>query len=154
MQRRRRAREVALQVLYGLDVTDRGVDEAVRLFWGMFDSSAEPVEPGLVFSDKVKSFAVHLVQGTWEHRQEIDALISHSSEHWSLGRMSRVDRCILRMAIYELLYCADIPPKVSLNEAIDLGKTYGSENSGSFINGILDALYADFDKGDGLEPPP
>jgi transcription antitermination protein NusB len=147
MQRRRRAREVALQVLYGLDVTETNVGEAIRLFWDIFESSAEP-ESGIVFSDKVKSFASHLIQGTWAHRDAIDALIRRSSEHWSLGRMSRVDRCILRMAIYELLYCDDIPPKVSMNEAIDLGKTYGSENSGAFINGILDALYAEFEKGE------
>ena len=145
MQRRRRAREIALQVLYGLDVADRNVDEAIRLFWDIFKSSHEP-ESNVVFSEKVKSFAVHLIHGTWDNRETIDLLISRSSEHWSLGRMSRVDRCILRMAIYELLYCDDIPPKVSMNEAIDLGKTYGSENSGSFINGILDALYADVDK--------
>ena len=145
MQKRRQAREIALQVLYGLDVAERDVDEAIRLFWGIFELSSEP-ESEIVFSDKVKSFAAHLIHGAWDHRHTIDALISGSSEHWSLGRMSRVDRCILRMAIYELLYCDDIPPKVSLNEAIDLGKTYGSESSGSFINGILDALYADFDK--------
>ncbi len=148
MQRRRRAREVALQVLYGLDVTEEGdVDEAIRLFWDIFESSAEP-ESEVTFSEKVKSFAAHLVHGTWDNRETIDTLISGSSEHWTLGRMSRVDRCILRMAIYEIVYCQDIPPKVSLNEAIDLGKTYGSENSGSFINGILDALYADFEKGE------
>jgi transcription antitermination protein NusB len=145
MQRRRQAREAALQVLYGLDVTERNVDEAIRLFWEIFESPAEP-ESDVVFSERIKSFAVHLVHGAWDHRREIDALIRRSSEHWSLGRMSRVDRSILRMAIFELLYCDDIPPKVSLNEAIDLGKIYGSENSGSFINGILDALYADLEK--------
>lgn len=145
MQRRRRAREAALQVLYGLDVTNRNVDEAICLFWEIFEYTGEP-ESTIIFTEKVKSFAAHLIQGTWQHREAIDALISRSSEHWSLGRMSRVDRCILRMAIFELLYCGDIPPKVSLNEAIDLGKTYGSENSGSFINGILDALYADVAK--------
>jgi len=151
MQRRRKAREVALQALYGLDVTERTVDEAIGPFWEIFTSPNEP-ETNVVFTEKVKAFAVHLIRGTWDNRESIDALISRSSEHWSLGRMSRVDRCILRMAIYELLYCEDIPPKVSMNEAIDLGKTYGSENSGSFINGILDALYADFDKEENLPP--
>ncbi|MDD5169669.1 MAG: transcription antitermination factor NusB [Syntrophales bacterium] len=145
MQRRRRAREVALQVLYGLDVAEKSVDEAIRLFWEIYKAPDEP-ESEILFSDKVKSFAVHLVNGTWQNREAIDTLISRSSEHWSIGRMPRVDRCILRMAIYELLYCEDIPPKVSLNEAIDLGKTYGSENSGSFINGILDAVYANFNR--------
>ena len=68
-----------------------------------------------------------------------------------MGRMSRVDKSILRMAVYELLFCLDIPPKVTLNEAIDLGKVYGSENSGSFINGILDALYVKLRRKDGDE---
>ncbi|MBU0651357.1 MAG: transcription antitermination factor NusB, partial [Proteobacteria bacterium] len=69
------------------------------------------------------------------------SLIGGSSENWTMARMSRVDKSILRMAVYELLFCRDIPPKVTLNEAIDLGKVYGSENSGAFINGILDDLY-------------
>lgn len=145
MRRRRRAREAALQVLYGLDVAEKNVDEALRLFWEIFEYSGEP-ESVFIFTEKVKSFADHLVHGTWHNREAIDALIIRSSEHWSLGRMSRVDRCILRMAVFELLFCGDIPPKVSLNEAIDLGKTYGSENSGSFINGILDALFAEVEK--------
>jgi N utilization substance protein B len=75
-----------------------------------------------------------------EHRQEIDRLIEERSENWRLNRMTIIDRNILRIAIFELLYCGDIPPKVTLNEAIDLGKRYGSEESGSFINGILDRI--------------
>ena len=151
MQQRRRAREIALQVLYGLDVTGKSVDEAIRLFWEVNKYAADS-EAETVPTEKVRSFAVQLIEGTWQNRETIDALIRRSSEHWSLGRMPRVDRCILRMAIYELLFCEDIPPKVSLNEAIDMGKTYGSENSGSFINGILDAVYADFSKNGGTQP--
>jgi N utilization substance protein B len=130
MRTRRKAREVALQVLYQLDVVNIHAGEAMDLFWGNFEASEE-----------TKEFSSHLVQGAWNHRDEIDKLIISCSENWSLGRMSRVDRSILRLAAFELLYCQDIPPKVTLNEAIDLGKTYGSENSGSFINGILDAIY-------------
>ena len=153
MQQRRRAREIALQVLYGLDVEPKDVDEAIRLFWINYESTGDSASD-IAVSVKVKTFADQLIHGVWGHCMDIDAMISRSSEHWSLGRMSRVDRCILRMAIYELLYCDDIPPKVSLNEAIDLGKTYGSENSGSFINGILDALYADVEKGGKSPAPP
>jgi N utilization substance protein B len=80
------------------------------------------------------------VEGTWSHREELDEMIAASSDNWSLSRMPKVDISILRMAVFEFLYCHDIPPKVTLNEAIDLGKTFGSENSGSFINGILDAI--------------
>ena len=85
-------------------------------------------------------FAKRIVLGVMEHRQEIDRLIKERSENWRLDRMTIIDRNILRIAIFELLYCDDIPPKVTLNEAIDLGKRYGSEESGSFINGILDRI--------------
>jgi N utilization substance protein B len=82
------------------------------------------------------------VAGTWQNVERIDALLGSCADNWSVERMSRVDRSILRMAVYELLHCHDIPPKVAINEAIDLGKLFGSENSGAFINGVLDALYA------------
>lgn len=129
MRGRRKAREIALQVLYGLNFVNVDVQEALDLFWGNF---AAP--------KSAKDFAAFLVQGICEHREELDKLIAGCSDNWSLGRMSRVDINILRLAVFEFLYCEDIPPKVTLNEAVDLGKTFGSENSGSFINGILDAL--------------
>ncbi len=159
MHDRRKAREVALQVLYELDVVKTDVQEAVSLFWKHFTAPEEAFEPfwdyfdnpedarkqkirNCAMSSEAQSFSILLIEGAWRNRHEIDRVISDCSEHWSISRMSKVDRSILRMAVYELLYCNDIPPKVTLNEAIDLGKTYGSENSGSFINGILDALYA------------
>jgi N utilization substance protein B len=135
MHKRRKAREIALQVLYGLDTQGGELRDAIALFWANFDNASEEM------SDEVKKFSDELVEGAWKNRREIDKLISGNSENWTIGRMSRVDKSILRMAVYELLFCPDIPPKVTLNEAIDLGKIYGSENSGSFINGILDALY-------------
>ena len=85
-------------------------------------------------------FVERIVLGVIEHRQKIDQLIEQYSENWRLDRMNLVDRNILRMATFELLYFEDIPPKVTLNEAIDLGKRYGTEDSGSFINGILDRI--------------
>lgn len=129
MRGRRKAREIALQVLYSLNFVNIDVQKALELFWGNF-----------VAPKTAKEFAAILVQGTWEHKEELDKLIAGCSDNWSLTRMSKVDISILRMAVFEFLYCDDIPPKVTLNEAIDLGKTFGSENSGSFINGILDAL--------------
>ena len=130
MHQRRKAREVALQVLYELDVQMIGLGEAIELFWANFEASEE-----------ARKFSSLLIEGAWNNREQIDSLISDNSENWTIARMSRVDKSILRMAVYELLFCLDIPPKVTLNEAIDLGKVYGSENSGAFINGILDALY-------------
>ncbi|NQU02555.1 MAG: transcription antitermination factor NusB [Syntrophaceae bacterium] len=131
MGHRRKAREVALQVLYQMDILKIDAKEAIELFWDNFEAP-----------DNVKDFSVHLIEGTWNRIGEIDDVIRNCSENWSLERMAKVDRSILRMSVFEILFCDDIPPKVTLNEAIDLGKEYGSENSGSFINGILDALYA------------
>ena len=129
MHGRRKAREVALQVLYSLNFVNLDVEKAMELFGGNF------VAPKVA-----KEFAASLIEGTWSHREELDRLIGDCSDNWSLSRMSKVDISILRLAVFEFLYCDDIPSKVTLNEAIDLGKTFGSENSGSFINGILDAL--------------
>jgi len=131
MGHRRKAREIALQVLYQIDVTEVGVDEAVQLFRDGFGIPEEAAE-----------FSTQLIRCTADHLREIDDLIQACSEHWSLERMSKVDRNILRVAVSEFLYFDDIPPKVTLNEAIDIGKNYGSDNSGSFINGILDAIYS------------
>jgi N utilization substance protein B len=131
MRQRRKAREVAMQVLYGLEVTRGNLQEAIDLFWNNFEAP-----------EKIKAFSSTLVEGAWNNRKQIDTIIGSCAENWSLERMSRVDKSILRMAVYELTYCRDIPPKVAINEAIDLGKLFGSENSGAFINGVLDAIYA------------
>jgi len=137
MHQRRKAREITLQVLYELDVLRISAQEAIDRFWANFEAPQE-----------ARTFSSFLIEGTWNNIEKIDKLISGSSENWTMARMSRVDKSILRMAVYELLFCQDIPPKVTLNEAIDLGKVYGSENSGAFINGILDALYAKLRKKD------
>lgn len=128
---RRKAREIALQVLYQIDTTGMDPLEALDLFWLNFEAPLN-----------AREFAVTLVTGTMEHVAEIDACIRECSDHWSLDRMARVDKNILRMAIFELLHLHEIPPRATLNEAIDIGKMYGSENSGAFVNGILDAFYS------------
>ena len=141
MRGRRKAREIALQVLYGLNFENIDVQNALDLFWSNF-----------VAPKAAKKFAAFLVQGTFEHKEELDKLIAGCSDNWSLGRMSKVDINILRLAVFEFLYCEDIPPKVTLNEAVDLGKTFGSENSGSFINGILDTLNLKLNKKNATNP--
>ncbi|MGD0168098.1 MAG: transcription antitermination factor NusB [Smithella sp.] len=141
MRERRKAREIALQVLYSLNFVNIDTQDALDLFWGNF-----------VAPKAAKEFAAFLVQGTCEHKEELDKLIADCSDNWSLGRMSRVDINILRLAVFEFLYCDDIPPKVTLNEAVDLGKTFGSENSGSFINGILDTLNLKLNKKNATNP--
>lgn len=129
MGKRRRSRELALQVLYQLDITKQDAIKAIAQSRDHFSEKEEG-----------DGFAERIVLGVLEHGQEIDRLIEQYSENWRLDRMSMIDRNILRMALFELLYCEDIPPKVTLDEAIELGKRYGSGDSGSFINGILDRI--------------
>jgi transcription antitermination protein NusB len=93
-----------------------------------------------------EAFAERLVRGVVEHGPEIDAMIEGHSDNWRLERMPSVDRNILRIAAFELLYCEEIPPKVTLNEAIELGKRFGARESGAFINGILDRIMSDVEK--------
>lgn len=135
--RRRRSREIALQVLYAMEMSDTPPQEAMELFYGLFDS-----EEDLPFDIPmdVRPFAEKLIMGVELHQNEIDRLITASSQHWRLYRMPVVDRNILRIALFEMLHCPDIPPKVSINEAVELGKIFGSEDSGAFINGILDHI--------------
>jgi N utilization substance protein B len=118
-----------------MDMTDSPPDEAIPLHYELV-SSGEDAQESL--SQLVSPFAEHLVRGVHLHRVEIDEVIASASEHWRLDRMSIVDRNILRIALFEMLYCPDVPPKASINEAIDIGKKFGSEDSGSFINGVLD----------------
>ncbi|CAN2039704.1 Transcription antitermination protein NusB [Candidatus Magnetomoraceae bacterium gMMP-15] len=104
-------------------------EEGIRLFWNNFQDSKE-----------INSFYLMITQGVINALPEIDAEIERFSKNWQINRMSLVDRNILRIAAFELMYCDDIPPKVSINEAIEIGKKFGTEESGSFINGILDSI--------------
>ncbi len=129
MSRRRRSREFAIQVLYQLEINQQTVQETLTQFQKNYLPKGERDE-----------FLERLVHGVLEHRKEIDRLIKQYSKNWQLDRMSLIDRNILRLAIFELMHCEDIPPKVTLNEAIELGKKFGSEESGRFVNGILDRI--------------
>lgn len=136
MGRRRKAREVALQFLYRLDL--HGADDPTPHeadFWSQHPVDAE-----------TRAFADALVRGTKQNQVKVDQLIAECAEHWDLERMAAVDRNILRLAVYELLYCAEVPPKVAINEAIEIGKKFGTRESGRFINGILDRIHK--------QPPP
>ncbi|MBW2063006.1 MAG: transcription antitermination factor NusB [Deltaproteobacteria bacterium] len=132
MGARRKAREISLQVLFQLETGDKGLtlQEVFTLFCHNFDAPRES-----------RAYAWELVSGVKEHLAELDARLKSASEHWRLDRMSHVDRNILRQALYEMLFLNDIPAKVSLNEAIDLGKKYGTDDSGAFINGVLDRIH-------------
>lgn len=130
MRRRTRGRELALQLLYMVDA--RG-EEALE---GTDDFLAREAEG----ETEAHDFAKELLNGTLEHQKEIDDAISAAAQNWHLRRMALVDRNILRMAAYEMIYLKDIPAKVSINEAIEMGKRFSTQQSGAFINGILDRI--------------
>jgi N utilization substance protein B len=131
--KRTKARERAVQALYQIDVAASDLDEALERFWKSF----EPVER------EVREAAEDYVRGVAHHRRAIDGAIEGVSSNWRLDRMAKVDRNVLRLAVFELQHRPDVPVKVVLNEAIEMGKKYGSESSGAFINGVLDRIAHD-----------
>jgi len=140
---RRKARKQAFECLYGL-IFESAADE--RSLRRVFKHCPHDVEEGE--DDAGQDFAWELVQGVWSNQQEIDALIVRFSKNWKLSRIAKVELTILRLALCEILHRNDIPLRVSLNEAIELSKRYGDENSRNFINGILDAIAKAVDSGE------
>jgi transcription antitermination protein NusB len=132
MGARREGRERALQALYQLEMTPGSVEEALEAAWAAAEGARREPE--------AFKFARELVEGVMTHRAEIDRLIEQHSHNWRLDRMSRIDRNVLRLGVFELKYRPDIPKKVSLNEAVELGKNFGTEESSAFINGLLDRV--------------
>jgi transcription antitermination protein NusB len=129
MGQRRQAREFSLQILYQLEIADQEPKLVYEHFW-----KSQKV------SDGVREFATEIVDGTYRNLKEIDQLIEKHAANWKLSRMNSVDRNILRLSVYELLYCHDIPTTVTINEAIEVAKKFGTEESSAFVNGILDNL--------------
>jgi transcription antitermination protein NusB len=127
---RRQARELALQLLYELDVRGEATPgSAAEDFWGRQDAP-----------DEARTYADVLVRGTKLHQPKIDELITRFAEHWDLDRMAVVDRNILRAGIFELLWGVEVPPKVVINEALEIAKKFSTEESTRFINGLLDRV--------------
>jgi transcription antitermination protein NusB len=137
MGNRRRARELAMQALFYMDMRQKSSAEMLELYCRCFAPAPQD-----------HPFFKDLVNGVMNHKPQIDEIIERFSSNWKISRMSGVDRNIMRIAVYEMLFCRDIPPKVSINEAIDVGKKFGTEESGAFINGILDSIRAALDKKD------
>lgn len=119
--KRREAREKAVQTLFQLDGTKLPVEEAISY----------------ITEGPIDAFYEKLVKGTREHREAIDHVLTEKLENWSLDRLPKIERTVLRLAVYELLYNQDVPHKVAVNEAIELSKTFGDEKSGRFVNGVL-----------------
>ncbi len=123
---RRLSREMALKVLFQIDLVSTNVEETLKYTFGNDK-----------FSDEVKEFTLILVKGVMINLSEIDKAINNYTNNWSLERITNIDRNILRMAIYEILYLNNIPKSVSINEAVELAKKYGTKSSFSFVNGVL-----------------
>ena len=130
MTRRTRGREIALQVLYQAEQNAGFSPEDVRRF----------VERRLRGEAKLIEFAEALIAGVQEHKPRIDALISEAAENWRIDRMAAIDRNILRLGAFEMLFCPEVPTKVAINEALELAKRYSTAQSSRFVNGILDRL--------------
>jgi len=154
MGKRREARERAVQFLFQHDLNPPSdLDAALNQFWETQRAAAvaeekgaatwgQPVQapPPSAQDEEVRSFADPLIRGAVEHRDEADEVIKRHAKNWDLHRIAAVDRNILRLAIYEMFHRDDIPPVVSINEAVDIAKKFSTQDSGKFVNGILDKI--------------
>ena len=136
MRKRTMARESALKILYAVDITKEDADRCINNFW----LSQDKIEP------EVRHYAENIVLGVTTNIKHIDSVITKYATNWELGRMAVIDRNVLRLGTYELIYSGDIPPKVAINEAIDIAKKYGDKDSGKFVNGVLDKISKEKDK--------
>ncbi|MDD2239306.1 MAG: transcription antitermination factor NusB [Kiritimatiellae bacterium] len=159
------ARQWALQFLFQSEFNHAdSLDEGIRLFWHHQEtdtpSSTRPRPPIPLPVDtrgqtKARGFTEEIIRGVIAHHPDIDALIARHAENWGVERMGNIDRNALRIAVYEMLYRDDIPPVVSINEAVELAKVYSSTESGKFVNGILDQIRKELDRpARSPNPPP
>jgi transcription antitermination factor NusB len=138
MRKRTRSREYALQVLYQIDITHEEPGSAIENFWQAH------LEEGI--DEEMREFAAEIVKGTMRNLVEIDRKIAQYAANWELERMAVVDRNILRMGGFELMYSSAIPPKVAINEAVDLAKKFSGIEAGKFVNAILDKIKIEMEK--------
>lgn len=131
LRKRTQSRECALQILYQYEMNPEPMPQILEKFWSEQDET---------YSEETRRFSEKLALGTVEHQVEIDKVLEKYADNWELSRMAMIDRNVMRLATYELLYLADVPPKVTLNEAVNLAKKFSQEESGKFVNGILDKI--------------
>ncbi|MCK4777622.1 MAG: transcription antitermination factor NusB [Actinomycetia bacterium] len=140
------SREIAIQTLYQYKCGVVSIPELLDFNW-VTDEITEDLEwPVKEIDGDIRDFAVKLISGTLENLNDIDSIIEKHLIHWVISRISYVDHSILRIAIYEIIYIESVPMKVTINEAIELGKNYGTPKSGKFINGVLDVVRKEFKK--------
>jgi transcription antitermination protein NusB len=140
--KRREGREVAVQILFHLDHNTTPLDEALPAVWSFRTDSDKP----LASSDKARVFAEELVRGVQGHRPDIDSRIQRAASNFEIHRIGGVERAILRVAIYEMLYSLEVPPVVSITEAIEIAKKFGAEEASRFVNGVLDRIRSEIDR--------
>ncbi len=144
--KRRLAREIIVQSLYQMEMNDVDSAEAVEM---LLEEASEENETERVITDEIqlKHYVVEHVNGVWEHKVAIDDILEHYLKGWQMSRLSRVDRQILRLATFEMIFAEDndVPAKVAVNEAIDLAKHFGTEDSGKFVNGVLGKMIQEID---------
>ena len=139
MGKRRLSREIALQFLYSCDISDDFDRSRLSVFWE-FAIKSNRLKVGKNSDDQLIEFADVLINGIIDNIQEIDKLIEQYASNWKFSRITYIDRNILRLATFEILFMADIPPAVSIDEAVDIAKKYSTPDSGKFVNGILDKI--------------
>ena len=139
MGKRRLSREIALQFLYSCDIGSDFDGSHLPIFWE-FVINANKLKTGKNSSGQLIEFAEVLIKGILDHIEEIDKLIEQYASNWKFSRITFIDRNILRLATFEILFMKDIPPAVSIDEAVDIAKKYSTPDSGKFVNGILDKI--------------
>ncbi|MCT2195178.1 transcription antitermination factor NusB [Paenibacillus sp. p3-SID1389] len=143
--KRRLAREIAVQSMYQMEMNEVDANEAVTM---LLTEAMEENEGEVELSDvdATRAFALELVNGTWSRKDAIDSLLEDYLKGWQISRLSKVDRQVLRLATYEMIFRDDVPGKVAVNEAIELAKHFGSPESGKFVNGVLGKMIQDIDQ--------
>lgn len=143
--KRRLARELTVQSMYHMEMNEVSAAEAVEM---LLQEAAADNESEVVLSDtaKLRDYVQKLVEGAWEHRKALDELLAEYLKGWQVSRLSRVDRQILRLAAYEMVFMDDVPAKVAVNEAIELSKHFGTEESGKFVNGVLGRIIQELEQ--------
>lgn len=130
MIKRRKARELALQILFQADVGNLPIEEAIET----------TLSEAVGADDEIRNYAVQLVRGVWEQKSNLDAQIQSVTRNWAVERMAAIDRNLIRIALCEILNVSDVPYRVAINEAVELAKEYGTTESRRFVNGVLGAL--------------
>lgn len=131
--RRRKARELALKMLYQVELNGDDAKVALENYCNIFP-----------YHNDIVDYARYLLSGITKEQRKLDGYIEKASEHWKLNRITYVDRGILRTAIFEMLFSSDVPPKVAIDEALELAKKFGTEESKDFVNGVLDRVLKDY----------